>query len=125
MILTIPSIYERVQVEESNKTVETIVPYKYIMDWMLKDPELDQGRILSQLQEYGIDTISMEPDTLSTLQQKGELTVISVPRMSELLIFNQMDVFHEKIKTHRINEAFKDCVVPLGDSAEGLFLFIF
>lgn len=91
MILTIPSIYERVQVEESNKTVETIVPYKYIMDWMLKDPELDQGRILSQLQEYGIDTISMEPDTLSTLQQKGDVTVLSVATMNELLIFNQME----------------------------------
>ncbi|WP_341201668.1 DUF5693 family protein [Planomicrobium okeanokoites] len=91
MILTIPSIYNRVQVEESNKTVETIVPYKYIMDWMIKDPELDHERILSQLQDYGIDTISMEPDTLRSLQQKGELTVISVPRMSELLIFNQME----------------------------------
>ncbi|PKH09078.1 DUF5693 family protein [Planomicrobium sp. MB-3u-38] len=90
MILTIPSIYNRVQVEESNKTVETIVPYKYIMDWMIKDPELDQERILSQLQDYGIDTISMEPDTLSTLRKKGDVTVISVSTMNELLIFNKM-----------------------------------
>lgn len=91
IILTIPSIYERVQVEESNKTVETIVPYKYILNWMIADPELDQQQILDQLQQVGVNSISMEPDTLGTLQQKGELTVLSAPRMSELLIFNQME----------------------------------
>ncbi|RLQ86738.1 DUF5693 family protein [Planomicrobium sp. Y74] len=91
IILTIPSIYNRVQVEESNKTVETIVPYKYIMDWTIQDPELDEERILSQLQESGIDTISLTPDTLRTLQQKGNITILDVATMNELLIFNKME----------------------------------
>lgn len=91
IILTIPSIYERVQVEEANKTVETIVPYKYILEWMSKNPDLDRETMLAELKQYGINSISMEPDTLSTLQKRGQLTVLSVPRMSELLIFNQMD----------------------------------
>ena len=91
IILTIPSITNRVQVEESNKAVETIMPYKYVLDWMIKDSELDQERVLRQLQQFGINTISVEPDTLSTLQKKGELTVLSVPRMNELLIFNQLE----------------------------------
>lgn len=91
ILLTIPSIYERVQVEESNKTVETIVPYKYIYDWMIQDPELEQERIFNQLQESGVDTISLEFETLNSLHNKGELTIINVAAMNELLIFNQMD----------------------------------
>lgn len=91
ILLTIPSIYDRVQVEEANKTVETILPYKFIKDWVYKDPSLDQQQILADMKESGINSISMEPDNLWTLQQKGQLTIISVPRMSELLIFNQME----------------------------------
>lgn len=91
ILLTIPSIYERVQVEEANKTVETILPYKYIKDWIFKDPSLDHQQILADMKESGIDSISMEPDNLRTLQQKGQLTMISVPSMNQLLIFNQME----------------------------------
>lgn len=90
MLLTIPSIYSRVMTEEPNKTVETVMPYVQVLDWLIDHPELTTDEVHTRLKENGIDTLAVEADTLSTLQKRGILTVISVSRMKELLIFNQL-----------------------------------
>lgn len=90
MLLTIPSIYNRVITEEPNKTVETAMPYATIHEWLVNHPELTVDEVHNNLKDYGITSVAVAPDSLETLQQRGMLTVISVSRMKELLIFNQL-----------------------------------
>ncbi|WP_342528139.1 DUF5693 family protein [Chryseomicrobium sp. FSL W7-1435] len=90
MLLTIPSIYSRVVTEEENKTIETTIPYATVHNWLVDYPELDVDAIHQQLLDNGIDSVAVEAETLSSLQQRGMLNVVSVSLMKQLLIFNEL-----------------------------------
>lgn len=91
MLLTIPTIVQRVQIEESNKSIETIVPYKTTVDWMIEDPSLTLEQILTDFKNEGVQSISLEPDTVSSLERKRLITAVSTSRMQEYLLLTQQD----------------------------------
>lgn len=99
MILTIPSIVQRVQIEESTNTVETIVPYKLVHQWLGSDPAVTRDQVFADLIEAGVQSISLEPDTLRTLERKGIITAVNSARMREHLLLNRqepLDEFYNK-----------------------------
>ena len=91
LLLTIPSIVQRIQIEESNKKIETIVPYKLTTPWLIEDPELTPEIILADFKNAGIQSVSLEPDTVSSLERKGLITLVSTSRMREHLLLTQQD----------------------------------
>lgn len=99
LILTIPSIVQRVQVEKSSDTVETVVPYKLVHQWLGSDSVLTRDQIFADLKEAGVQSISLEPDTLRTLERKGIITAVNSARMREHLLLNRqepLDEFYNK-----------------------------
>ncbi|MBZ5202068.1 hypothetical protein HU147_12650 [Planomicrobium chinense] len=95
MILTIPSIVQRVQIEESNETVETIVPYKLVHQWLGSDSTVTRDQVFADLKEAGVQSISLEPDTLRTLERKGIITAVNSARMREHLLLNRQEPLDE------------------------------
>ncbi|WP_416145303.1 DUF5693 family protein [Planococcus koreensis] len=91
MILTIPSWYQRIQAEESSKKVETIVPYKLLHQWMAADPDLTLEQALSDVRGTGVQSVSLEPDTVQTLETKGRITTLNAARMREHLLLNNQE----------------------------------
>ncbi|MEW9502278.1 DUF5693 family protein [Jeotgalibacillus marinus] len=95
LILTMPSVYQRIHVEEANKIYELILPNYVIDEWMVNDPSITQDQVYNDLSEAGIQSISVEPDTLRTLERRGEITVISSSRMREYIVVNQHEPLDE------------------------------
>ncbi|TWT07010.1 hypothetical protein FQV26_04140 [Planococcus sp. CPCC 101016] len=91
LLLTIPSVVQRIQIEESNKKIETIVPYKLTTPWLIEDPELTPEMILADFKNAGIQSVSLEPDTISSLERKGLITAVSTSRMREHLLLTRQD----------------------------------
>ena len=91
MILTIPSWYQRIQAEESTKKVETIVPYKLLHQWMAADPDLTLEEALSDVGGTGVQSVSLEPDTVQSLETKGRITTLNAARMREHLLLNNQE----------------------------------
>ncbi|WKA57840.1 DUF5693 family protein [Planococcus shenhongbingii] len=120
LILTIPSIYQRVQIEESNKTVETIVPYKLIHQWMGNNPDITQGQVFSDLEEAGVQSISVEPDTLRTLERKGAITAVNSSRMREHLLLNRQEPLDAFYNTEGLFVASTEDF-PLAEVAKEMF----
>lgn len=91
LLLTIPSAFQRIQIEESNKKIETIVPFKLTTNWLIEDPSLTVDSILSDFKNADIQSVSIEPDTVSSLERKGLITAVSTSRMREHLLLTQQD----------------------------------
>ncbi|MBF6633432.1 MAG: hypothetical protein ITG06_05060 [Planococcus sp. (in: Bacteria)] len=91
LLLTIPSAFQRIQIEESNKKIETIVPFKLTTNWLIDDPSLTLDDMLSDFKNTGIQSVSLEPDTISSLERKGLITAVSTSRMREHLLLTQQD----------------------------------
>ncbi|MBD8013339.1 DUF5693 family protein [Planococcus wigleyi] len=91
LLLTIPSAFQRIQIEESNKKFETIVPFKLTTNWLIEDPSLTLDGILSDFKNADIQSVSLEPDTVSSLERKGLITAVSTSRMREHLLLTQQD----------------------------------
>lgn len=91
LLLTIPSAFQRIQIEESNKKIETIVPFKLTTNWLIDDPSLTLDGMLSDFKNTGIQSVSLEPDTISSLERKGLITAVSTSRMREHLLLTQQD----------------------------------
>ncbi|ANU27513.1 DUF5693 family protein [Planococcus versutus] len=91
LLLTIPTAVQRVQIEESNKTIETIVPYQSAIGWMIEDPNLTVDEILKDFKETGIQSVSLEPDTVSSLERKRLITTVSASRMHENILLTQKE----------------------------------
>lgn len=91
ILLTIPSVFQRVQIEEAAKEYEVIIPYNIVSQWIEKNPSVDQETLLEELAAAGVRSISIEPDTIRTLENKGEISVISTNRLREHLLVNQLE----------------------------------
>ncbi|WP_142827169.1 DUF5693 family protein [Planococcus soli] len=91
LLLTIPSAFQRIQIEESNKKIETIIPYKLVTEWIVQDSALTPADILADFKNADIQSVSLEPDTVSSLERKGLITAVSTPRMREHLLLTQQD----------------------------------
>lgn len=92
LLLTIPSVFQRIQIEESNKKIESIVPFKLTNSWLIEDPSLTIEDILSDFKDEGVQSISLEPDTVSSLERKELITAVSTSRMREYLLLTQQEL---------------------------------
>ncbi|TWI59932.1 DUF5693 family protein [Halalkalibacter nanhaiisediminis] len=72
LLASIPSLIERVQVEQENPSYEVVLPYEQFVQW----PEMLNGSFtaehaLEELKEHGLTSISIVPITVSDLVTDG------------------------------------------------------
>ncbi|MBB5173783.1 DUF5693 family protein [Texcoconibacillus texcoconensis] len=75
ILISIPSLWERVQVESANDQYEVSIPYNDI-DSMIHDAGQDKDHVYSQLRSSGVESISFEPLSLRDLENKYLLQFI-------------------------------------------------
>ncbi|RBW67595.1 DUF5693 family protein [Bacillus taeanensis] len=74
-VLTVPLISERVKTEWQNNTYEITVPYEEAE--ALMNEGLNKDNVFTSLKEAGVQSLSLTPETLWTLQEKGVLLLSS------------------------------------------------
>ena len=89
LLLAVPGIVERFQAEWNNKAYEMIIPYGDIENTSSKEIDLPVEEILDRLKKAGLQAVSIEPETLDSLEKKGYITTISTERMQELAVFEE------------------------------------
>lgn len=88
LILSLPSIWERMTTEWGNNQYEFIVPYEEVAELALKT-DGDTTEILNRLKEAGVETVSLEPITLNELSLTGDIVVLSPERVREIALFSE------------------------------------
>jgi hypothetical protein len=88
------SVFQRGETELSNNKFEMIVPYDDIAE--LENNDISQTitveKALNDLKEAGLDAVSIEPDTLSSLEDRDVLNILSKEKLSDLLYFTDTPV---------------------------------
>jgi hypothetical protein len=99
LLLTIPTLYERSSTEWQNNTYEFIVPYDEITSWTSQDNNLDKSEVLTSLKDAGVGAISIEPDTLGSLEDKKVVSIIDDKDFREQLLFNHINFNEDNLPT--------------------------
>lgn len=97
LLLSLPGIANRFQAEWNNRTYEMIMPFENIDDLVRRDPTLDEVEVLDRLKVAGLQGVSIEPDSLKTLQEKGIVTILTYEKLMEMSLF---DSEYEEIIQH-------------------------
>lgn len=92
IILTIPSIYNRAKVEWKNNTYEMIIPYDEIMEMIDTDSEFTVDDVFLLLKESGLTSISIEVETLDSLQKQGIISYINREKLIESMVFSGKNI---------------------------------
>lgn len=87
-VLVIPGNVQRHQIEWENDQYEIVMPFDELYTLSQEDEEWPLDRILTNLGQSGLDGVSLEPETLSTLRQKGSVTILSTERVNELSLLS-------------------------------------
>ncbi|PWW31251.1 O-antigen/teichoic acid export membrane protein [Cytobacillus oceanisediminis] len=87
LILATPGIAQRFQAEWKNNAYEMVLPYGDI-ETMAEDG-LTTEEILTRLKQSGLQAVSIEPETLKSLEDKGYVTTITSERMREVSLFEE------------------------------------
>lgn len=108
LLLTLPSVIERMKVEWNNNTYEFIIPYEEIEALVTEDPST-LPEVLQQLKKAGLQSIGLEPDTLTSLRDRGEVITITPDRMRETILFSEnIDPFimqdNKGVYVHLLND---------------------
>lgn len=88
LLLSLPGIVNRHQAEWNNNTYEIIMPFENIDDIVRRDPTLEEDEVLQRLKESGLQGVSIEPDTLKKLQEKGIVTTLTYEKIKEMSLFD-------------------------------------
>lgn len=88
LIFTMPGIAERVKVEWANDTYEFIIPFEEISSLTEKNT-LQVQEVLSRLKSAGLQSVSLEPETLKSLESSGDIITFTPERMREVALFSQ------------------------------------
>ncbi|MFS0750346.1 DUF5693 family protein [Oceanobacillus sp. 1P07AA] len=84
LLLSLPNIYERIQVENGQNTVETVLPIEELQELASSiDQSLDE--MIVELHESGLSAVSVEPLTIQDLETAGHLSIYSDTYLSDLL----------------------------------------
>lgn len=92
IILTIPSIYKRAKVEWKNNTYEMIIPYDEIMEMIDTDSEFTVDDVFLLLKESGLTSISIEVETLDSLQKRGIISYINREKLLESIVLSGKNI---------------------------------
>ncbi|MCT1576581.1 DUF5693 family protein [Oceanobacillus kimchii] len=84
LLLSLPNIYERIQVENGQNTVEMVLPVEEIEEL---SSSLDQSLsdMLVELRESGLSAVSVEPLSIHDLAADGQLSIYSGTYLTDLL----------------------------------------
>lgn len=89
LLLSLPGITERFQTEWNNRTYEFVMPVENIADLSRRDPTLEEREILERLKEAGLQGVSIEPDSIQSLEEKGIVTTLNYKKLKELSLFDE------------------------------------
>lgn len=135
--LIIPGIYQRFYSEWKNNKYELVIPYEEIIDLSDGDENWPTEKILSHLREVGLDAVSIEPESLKTLVQKGDVTVLTTERVNELALLSNdfanleaqvttkgvfIHINNENSVTQQISTIFNDAERLFASNKEFLFI---
>ena len=88
LLLSLPNVFQRHQAEWKNSTYELIIPYQDIEKISINDKGLSVSKVLERFKNAGLQAVSIEPETLKTLQDIGNVTVLTTDQMKQVLLFN-------------------------------------
>ncbi|TFB19284.1 hypothetical protein E3U55_11270 [Filobacillus milosensis] len=104
LLASLPGIYTRWQVEESNTTYETVLPYFELAE-LTEESGLTMEDALQELKDAGLTTISVEPLSLESMDEKDKIDIYSPTDLKESLRFSPYDY-------------------PFSDDLEGIFISV-
>jgi hypothetical protein len=88
LLLSLLGIIEKIQSEWNNKTYEVVVPYGDI-ERTVRGEDITAKEALQRLKRAGLQAVSIEPETLESLEDKGYVTSISSEKMDEFSLFDE------------------------------------
>ncbi|WP_143469640.1 DUF5693 family protein [Lentibacillus sediminis] len=90
LLSSAPSLVDRWQAEGDNNTYELMVPYKEIYE-LTTDSTLTIDEILSSLKTAGLNTVSLNPLSLKSMEERDIVTVYSKAELEAVLRFQDME----------------------------------
>ncbi|MGG3955383.1 DUF5693 family protein [Bhargavaea massiliensis] len=83
LVLIAPAVGKRHQAEWDNRTYEMIMPYDEIEAWLQEEKEED---VWKQLKEAGLTTVSVEAETLESLEKSGHVLLLKMDEWKHTLV---------------------------------------
>ncbi|QPC47529.1 DUF5693 family protein [Mangrovibacillus cuniculi] len=87
-LLAFPGIIQRHQIEWANDQYEMVMPYDVLDELSKENEDWPIETILTELRVAGLDSISLEPETLNTQEKEGNLTVFSTEDLNRYSLLN-------------------------------------
>ncbi|OSX54489.1 hypothetical protein B7H16_06060 [Anoxybacillus ayderensis] len=81
LLLVAPAIGKRHEAEWNNRTYEMIMPYDEVEAWLQEDEE----QVWKQLKEAGLTTVSVEAETLDSLEKSGRVLLFRMGEWKQAL----------------------------------------
>lgn len=98
LLLALPGLMQRHQAEWNNRNYETIIPFQDIHSLVSKDPSLQLEDVLWDLKDAGLHAVSIQPDTLNSLEDRGDINVLTGGRIQEMSILNsELEVAADRV----------------------------
>ncbi|WP_041639096.1 DUF5693 family protein [Anoxybacillus flavithermus] len=116
LLLIAPAISKRHKAEWDNRTYEMMMPYDEIETWLQETNEED---VWKQLKEAGLTTVSIEAETLDSLEKSGRIVLLKMDEWKHTLVLLNQDVDHlpsRGLVVYPLDETF-----PLVSSLEATF----
>lgn len=88
LLLSLPGIADRFQAEWKNRTYEMVMPFENVTDLVRRDPNLEEKEVLERLKAAGLQAVSIEPDSLKSLEAKGIVTTLNYEKLKEMSLFD-------------------------------------
>lgn len=83
LVLIAPAVGKRHQAEWDNRTYEMMMPYDEIEAWLQEEKEED---VWKQLKEAGLTTVSVEAETLESLEKSGHVLLLKMNEWKHTLV---------------------------------------
>ncbi|WP_055441698.1 DUF5693 family protein [Anoxybacillus suryakundensis] len=91
LMLIAPALSKRHEAEWNNRTYEMIMPYDEIEVWLQEENETD---VWKQLKEAGLTTVSVEAETLDSLEKSGHVLLLKMDEFKHTLVLLNETVDH-------------------------------
>ncbi|GEL78655.1 DUF5693 family protein [Tenuibacillus multivorans] len=90
LLASLPGVVNRWQVEESNATYETVLPY-FEIEELTSESGISLDEALQELKDAGLTTISVEPISLDSMDEDEIIDLYSPTDLKEALRFSEYD----------------------------------
>ncbi|MCX8002888.1 MAG: DUF5693 family protein [Anoxybacillus mongoliensis] len=91
LMLIAPALSKRHEAEWNNRTYEMIMPYDEIEVLLQEENETD---VWKQLKEAGLTTVSVEAETLDSLEKSGHVLLLKMDEFKHTLVLSNETVDH-------------------------------